>query len=1152
MAGTLATSITINAQDNATNKIRKVADTAADLCSQLEAMGTKMSKVFSFAGLGAGVVGISSIGGAIKDVVSSAARYETLGLSMEQAGKNAGYSTAQMREFEQQLQRNGIAMQESRQTLTQLAAANVDLSKAADLARASQDLAVVAGLNSSEAFEKLVHGAVGGQVEVLRNLGLMVDFETEYSKMASSLGKTADKLSEAEKLQARLNVTLEASTKYSGIYETAMTTAGKQLGTFTRHVSDMKTMIGEVGLDALAYGIFGVNSSLEDANKKLREWQADGTLKERGKELGDALRWATDNAGTLSIAFGGLLLARSKAGKGINDFVASLTAGEKSFQGWSSGAAVLTKAELSVAKASTATAEAVFKEKEAVRLAALEKLNKAKVDEAVYAAMSKNMGISTQHEASFRRLTAVQKVYATAAAEAAVAQNALSAAQGKAAAAAALAGRAGSVGAMALGGLKSAGMGLVNLLGGPWMAALTVGATAVYAMATADSHAEREAKKYGITLGNLDSIYHKLSKSADEAAQKTDGFTRSQQAAEKEAFAKRRAALEKETAELRASIDQHSNIYKTDIFGNFTGNAFESKKIAAFDDEFKKLIGQMKSGELTAESTALALSDILKELDKISQGNFFDVSTGEAKILKGEVNFVAEAIAKIIGNIEILNRMQIRPQVALPTSEELWAKHISGEKANLDEAYKRTEEAKRNALQTARNRAVAYLSEFKNDSEYQKKAQAVLKQVEKEITDFENKGASKSSSGSSGGGAARRIDQTASALDALKGKVDELRGKLNEDNGETYLAKLNKELADYERNLAKMSGKTKEQYAALIGDYRDLGGQYAQKERDKEEEKRMQVRLDFQRQYADMAGLTSEAVARSLQKQYDDYRKSGVDITQLEEWKADKIRRASRAGFDGATRAMQDYHSEATNLAKSLESLMGNSFQGVEDAWVKFTTTGKLSFTDMANSVIADLSRIAAKQALGSIVGSLAKGLTGLFSSGVNTLSSVGNTTGGVMANEFSAADNMYGIVGGYHSGGVVGRDASFYREYPAWMFAEAPRYHKGGVAGFRPGEIPAILQYGEEVLTRNDPRHRNNMRGGGLVFQPQINIINASSEKVTTQESTGQNGQPRMDIIIGEIDKALAQKIASGKSQIGNTFDKTRGLNTSNALYMK
>ncbi len=70
------------------------------------------------------------------------------------------------------------------------------------------------------------------------------------------------------------------------------------------------------------------------------------------------------------------------------------------------------------------------------------------------------------------------------------------------------------------------------------------------------------------------------------------------------------------------------------------------------------------------------------------------------------------------------------------------------------------------------------------------------------------------------------------------------------------------------------------------------------------------------------------------------------------------------------------------------------------------------------------------------------------------------------------------GAGGVYHSGGVVGAVPNRMRTVSANWFANAPRYHAGGIAGIQPGEYPAILQKNEEVLSNSDPR---NVLNGGL-----------------------------------------------------------------------
>jgi tape measure domain-containing protein len=65
------------------------------------------------------------------------------------------------------------------------------------------------------------------------------------------------------------------------------------------------------------------------------------------------------------------------------------------------------------------------------------------------------------------------------------------------------------------------------------------------------------------------------------------------------------------------------------------------------------------------------------------------------------------------------------------------------------------------------------------------------------------------------------------------------------------------------------------------------------------------------------------------------------------------------------------------------------------------------------------------------------------------------------------------------HSGMVVGQGSDRTRNVSTAWFANAPRYHTGGVVGLAPDEYPAILQRNEEVLSTSDPR--NVMNGGGL-----------------------------------------------------------------------
>lgn len=90
-------------------------------------------------------------------------------------------------------------------------------------------------------------------------------------------------------------------------------------------------------------------------------------------------------------------------------------------------------------------------------------------------------------------------------------------------------------------------------------------------------------------------------------------------------------------------------------------------------------------------------------------------------------------------------------------------------------------------------------------------------------------------------------------------------------------------------------------------------------------------------------------------------------------------------------------------------------------------------------------------------------------------LSAVDKATGGILKPLLQLTASAASI---RHEGGVVQGGGNRTRQVSPLAFANAPRYHSGGIAGFAPNEIPAVLKRNEEVLTENDPRHRNN---GGL-----------------------------------------------------------------------
>lgn len=116
-----------------------------------------------------------------------------------------------------------------------------------------------------------------------------------------------------------------------------------------------------------------------------------------------------------------------------------------------------------------------------------------------------------------------------------------------------------------------------------------------------------------------------------------------------------------------------------------------------------------------------------------------------------------------------------------------------------------------------------------------------------------------------------------------------------------------------------------------------------------------------------------------------------------------------------------------------------------------------------------------------------------------------------------SGAGGIFGAIAGaagFHTGGVIGRDRGTPRLVNPAIFAAAQRYHSGGMVGLRSDEVPAILQRGEEVLSRSDPR--NAMNGGGVAQPVQVKVVNTidSGDFVTQGLNTARGQEAVLNVI--------------------------------------
>ncbi|MDF2641786.1 MAG: phage tail tape measure protein lambda family, partial [Pseudomonas sp.] len=140
-----------------------------------------------------------------------------------------------------------------------------------------------------------------------------------------------------------------------------------------------------------------------------------------------------------------------------------------------------------------------------------------------------------------------------------------------------------------------------------------------------------------------------------------------------------------------------------------------------------------------------------------------------------------------------------------------------------------------------------------------------------------------------------------------------------------------------------------------------------------------QQSLELENQKTDPSrNMSEEEFARKSQA-LADANKAATD--QIRQNYAD-VEKAQGDWTKGATSAWANYLDSASNIAGQTKTLFGNAFSSMEDAVVNFAMTGKLSFADFTKSILADMARIATRQASSALLSSLVGAATSYFTGG--------------------------------------------------------------------------------------------------------------------------------------------------------------------------
>lgn len=349
--------------------------------------------------------------------------------------------------------------------------------------------------------------------------------------------------------------------------------------------------------------------------------------------------------------------------------------------------------------------------------------------------------------------------------------------------------------------------------------------------------------------------------------------------------------------------------------------------------------------------------------------------------------------------------------------------------------------------------------------------------------------------------------------DAIR-DVDIQIANLNGDTAKARILEVNKQVEELTRRLTELgeapdrvTKKAQELRAAL-----NLQSQI----------KDAQAAADFYRELAELSGnygRSQEYVDQLLSLQADNLiRNVGITRELADEWlRLQKIQN-SREAWAGAYRATQEYFSEATNLAQGFENLTTNAFSSMEDAIVAFASTGKLSFSDMVNSMISDLIRLTVRANItGPLAGALGSGLSNLFSDWSTNIK-FNNLADSIVA---GATPSAHGNI--LSGAGISSYSNSIVSEPTLFGFDRLTPFARGGIMGEAGPEavMPLVRTSGGNLGVRAEGT-------GNITPQINIQVINQTGTDATAEVQQQRNAQGGIDVVV-MLKREMASDIARG-----------------------
>lgn len=735
----------------------------------------------------------------------------------------------------------------------------------------------------------------------------------------------------------------------------------------------------------------------------------------------------------------------------------------------------------------------------------------------------------------------------------------------------------GPIGALRTGfnGLKSAGSGLLSFFGGPWGAALTAAAAGITYVASSSYQSQQTidslatefdkvadkaisaAKKTGIfneELRNLAKIKaaQELAQSKQKLEEVTDAF---------ESFTGRSLSFTTVFDALKGGWRQTADIldqYENWVL-NFNAASSKLKKLhqaglideKAYDEALKKLkaLEQARndvfdSAQRNAGAAAQNVDHIGKAADsaKVSVQDLADAFDTIQNMKLGIVPFDAKNLnlSSALQNMydfakssnAVKEAQKIMGEEVYKTSRAFVVEAIAAQQAKgeldsverltkalaiLDKGYEQVKNAKVGGKGTASDSGVSQLKAAKERIEQFREEIARLNRTE-------SKGATNLAK------TLREIVEQGGKAKMLPSAIEDLQKSYKQAFQTDLLHNFNKELLSAQNRTEELrkveiADTVKEwelSFRAAQYGAQEAAEKAAQLKAALEEQvskENLETQVQFYKELEEMSGqygLSLEFQNRLLDQQAKLYQ-GLIPDNLIEEWKEWKRLQNSQEAWAGAYRATRQYFTDASNLASGFENLTTNAFSSMEDAIVAFASTGKLSFSDMVNSMISDLIRLTVRANItGPLAGALGSGLSNLFSDWSTNIK-FNNLADSIVA---GATPSAHGNI--LSGAGISSYSNSIVSEPTLFGFDRLTPFARGGIMGEAGPEavMPLVRTSGGNL----------GVRAEGVGTSPQINIqvINQTGTDATAEVQQQRNAQGGIDVVV-MLKREMASDIARG-----------------------